>query len=435
MRPLKGCTDSEAFAKFAGGPMTKPKVISLYSGAGGLDYGFEAAGYQTAVALELDRDCCETIRRNRSWPLIDRSIFGVRSGEILEAARLKRGQAAVLVGGPPCQPFSKAGYWVRGESKRLDDPRANTLGAYMRVLEDTLPAVFVLENVEGLAYAKKSEGLELLLGLVDDINRRAKTHYSPTFQVVKAADHGVPQLRERFFMVAARDGGEFRFPSPAHRPAETRNGQLRINAVTPYRTAWDALGDDEPDPTEDLEVKGKWADLLPSIPEGGNYLWHTDRGGGMPLFGWRRRYWSFLLKLAKNKPSWTIQAQPGPAIGPFHWKNRRLSMRELCRLQTFPDDVLITGARGAVQRQLGNAVPPLLAEVLGRAIRTQLLGLKRLSVPLRLLPPDRGSPPPPEPVSRVPHRFRALKGHHQPHPGTGKGYRAATWTGAATARA
>ena len=94
---------------------------------------------------------------------------------------------------------------------------------------------------------------------------------------------------------------------------------------------------------EDLAVRGKWADLLPSIPEGSNYLHHTDRGEGMPLFGWRRRYWTFLLKLAKNRPSWTIQAQPGPAVGPFHWSNRRLSVRELSRLQTFPDDVNIVG--------------------------------------------------------------------------------------------
>jgi DNA (cytosine-5)-methyltransferase 1 len=432
---LKGCTASERFARVTRDAMAKPQVISLYSGAGGLDYGFEAAGFETAVALEIDRDCCQTLRSNRFWTVIDRSIFDVRSDEILDAAQLKRGQAAVLVGGPPCQPFSKAGYWVRGESKRLDDPRASTLGGYMRVLEDTLPAVFLLENVEGLAYARKSEGLELLLSLVDDINRRAKTHYRPSFQVVKAADYGVPQLRERFIMVAARDGDEFRFPAPVFGPIETGSGQLQLGPVTPYRSAWDALGGDDPDPAEDLEMKGKWADLLPSIPEGGNYLWHTDRGGGMPLFGWRRRYWSFLLKLAKDKPSWTIQAQPGPAIGPFHWKNRRLSIRELCRLQTFPENVVVTGSRVAVQRQLGNAVPSLLAEVFARAIRTQLLGLKHLSPFPRLLPPDRGKPPRAEPVLPAPRRFRVLQGDHKPHPGTGKGYRAANWAGGTSAGA
>ncbi len=413
--------------------MAKPKVISLYSGAGGLDYGFEAAGFETAAALEIDHDCCDTMRTNRSWAVIERSVFDVTSAEILEAARLRRGEPGVLIGGPPCQPFSKAGYWARGEAKRLEDPRSNTLGAYMRVLEETLPQVFLLENVEGLAYANKSEGLDLLLSMVANINRRAKTHYRPSFQVVKAADYGVPQLRERFIMVAARDGSEFQFPHPSHAPVETRSGQVRLAAMEPYRCAWDALGDDEPHPSEDLSVRGKWADLLPSIPEGDNYLWHTDRGGGTPLFGWRRRYWSFLLKLAKNRPSWTIQAQPGPAVGPFHWKSRRLSTRELCRLQTFPEDVSIVGARGSVQKQLGNAVPSLLAEVFARAIRTQLLGLRHNSAQPRLLPPRRGAAPPEEPVARVPLRFQSLKGDHKAHPGTGKGYRASTWARARAA--
>jgi len=168
-------------------------------------------------------------------------------------------------------------------------------------------------------------------------------------------------------------------------------------------------------------MRGAWAELLPSIPEGSNYLWHTDRGGGVPLFGWRRRYWSFLLKLGKNQPSWTIQAQPGPAIGPFHWANRRLSARELCRLQTFPDDVTITGNRTSVQKQIGNAVPSLMAEVVAREIRVQLLGLRPIRGAPKLLPPDRSPAPPPEPVARVPTKFRSMIGEHSAHPGTGKG--------------
>src|SRR5690349_7953179 len=122
MGPLKGCTANRRFARVGCDAMAKPKVISLYSGAGGLDYGFEAAGFDTAVALEIDADCCNTMRQNRSWTVIERSVFDVPSEEILEAGRLKKGQAAVLIGGPPCQPFSKAGFWVSGQSKRLDDP-------------------------------------------------------------------------------------------------------------------------------------------------------------------------------------------------------------------------------------------------------------------------------------------------------------------------
>lgn len=400
--------------------MGRPKIISLYSGAGGLDYGFEAAGFETAVTVEMDHQCCETLRANRSWPVIERDIMAVRSAEILETGKLKKGGAAVLIGGPPCQPFSKAGYWRRGDSLRLDDPRANTLAAYLRVLQDTTPAAFLLENVEGLAYSGKDEGLRLLIDAIETINAKTRSKYRPTFQVLNAADFGVPQMRKRVIMVAARDGSEFKFPVATHGDASAQ--QLSPLVLEPHRTSWDALADVQPDPDEDLDMRGTWADLLPSIPEGNNYLWHTERGGGLALFGWRRRYWSFLLKLAKNQPSWTIQAQPGPAIGPFHWKNRRLSMRELCRIQTFPDDVRITGGRGAVQKQVGNAVPSLLAEVIARELRVQFLGLRPLRGGPKLLPPSRRPAPAAEPVARVPRKFHKLVGHHDAHPGTGKGY-------------
>src|SRR5688572_26300988 len=98
-----------------------PKVISLYSGAGGLDYGFEAAGYETAFTNDLDHDSCETLRRNREWPVVERSVFDLPTEEILQIAGLDVGEADVLIGGPPCQPFSKSSYWVRGDAARLKD--------------------------------------------------------------------------------------------------------------------------------------------------------------------------------------------------------------------------------------------------------------------------------------------------------------------------
>jgi DNA (cytosine-5)-methyltransferase 1 len=398
--------------------MLRPKVISLFSGAGGLDYGLEAAGFQTAVAVEMDDACCETLRANRKWPVIKGDIHSVTSERVLETAELARGEASLLIGGPPCQPFSKSGYWARGDVARLDDPRSDTLGAYLRVLEDTLPRAFLLENVEGLAYRGKDEGLKLLLKAINAINRRTKSNYRPRYQVLNAVDFGVPQLRRRLIMVAARDGTEFKFPTSAI----DDNNQLKLFAKpSPLRTAWDAIGDVIPGPDEDLELTGRWAGLLPSIPEGHNYQWHTDRMDGQPLFGWRRHYWSFLLKLAKNLPSWTIQAQPGPASGPFHWDNRRLSMRELCRLQTFPDNVVISGNRLSIQKQVGNAVPSLLAEVLGRAMRTQLLGLPDMRGELKLLPKPRTPTPPPSRTQPVPKRYQSLRGEHSPHPGPGRG--------------
>jgi DNA (cytosine-5)-methyltransferase 1 len=281
----------------------------------------------------------------------------------------------------------------------------------------------LLENVEGLQYAGKAEGLHLLLDELNEINKAEGTQYEPSVEVLNAADYGVPQLRERVFVVASRDGRKFRFPPRTHQPMPDENTLLDGGQLEPYRTTWDALADVNVSPEEDLRVRGKWADLLPSIPEGCNYLHHTDRGEGLPLFGWRRRYWTFLLKLAKNRPSWTIQAQPGPAVGPFHWTNRRLSIRELCRLQTFPDDVNVIGERTSAQRQIGNAVPSLLAEVVGRAIREQLLD-SQMTGPLKLLPVRRIPIPEPEAVGPVPEQFLALIGRHAPHPGTGRGHAA-----------
>ncbi|NJL29018.1 MAG: DNA cytosine methyltransferase [Thermoanaerobaculia bacterium] len=401
---------------------TRLKAISLFTGAGGLDLGFEAAGFSTAVAVEMDPEAVATLRHNRDWPVIDRDIHDISSAELLSTAKLGEAEADVLIGGPPCQPFSKAGYWANGATLRLEDPRAGTLGAYLRVLRETLPRAFLLENVPGLAYRGKNEGLELVERVVKQINRERGTHYQLAVARLNAADYGTPQLRERLFVVGSRDGVELSFPAPTHQPSP-QAGQATLAKLPSYATAWDALGDLEDDDNPELAMRGKWADLLPSIPEGENYLWHTHRGGGVELFGWRRRFWSFLLKLAKDRPSWTIQAQPGPAIGPFHWKNRRLSARELCRLQTVPDDYEVLGSSLAVQRQLGNAVPSALAEVLARAIRRQLFG-DRIDRRATLAPAPRLPIPPPEPVSSVPARFASQVGKHEAHPGTGKGYAA-----------
>lgn len=397
------------------------KAISLFTGVGGLDFGFEAAGFDTAVAVEMDAVCCRTLRLNRPWPVIESDILGVTSKELLKTAKLRKGQADVLIGGPPCQPFSKSGYWARGDALRLDDPRADTLTAYLRVLRDAQPKAFLLENVYGLAYKGKSEGLDRILGGIRQINDETGSKYRPVWQVIDAASYGVPQHRERVFIVAARDGTQFEFPRFTHGDPDLF---LANRELEPYRTAWDAFADLPERPNDpSLKMTGKWADLLPSIPEGENYLWHTPRGGGMPLFGWRTRFWSFLLKLAKNRPSWTIQAQPGPATGPFHWTNRRLSSHELCRLQTFPDGLAFDCGRNDIQRMLGNAVPSLVAEVLAREIRAQLLA-KPLRSKLKLMPPRRKDMPKPQRIAKVPAKYLPLIGDHAEHPGTGQGNRA-----------
>lgn len=390
-------------------------AISLYTGIGGLDFGFHAAGFRTALAVEQDATCCDMIRLNRDWPILEGDINTFTSREIMQSAGLKKGEADILIGGPPCQPFSKSSYWVRGDSSRLDDPRSDTLTAYLRVLCDTQPRTFLLENVKGLTYRGKDAGLQYILEGVREINRVAKTNYQVSWQVLNAADYGVPQFRERVFLVASRDGRPFIFPEPTH--GETRE--------EPHRTAWDAIGDLPADPPDlSLSIRGKWAKLIQSIPEGENYLWHTPRGGGEPLFGWRTRYWNFMLKLAKSRPSWTLQASPGPSTGPFHWRNRMLSPKELSRFQTFPDDLVFATNQKNIQRMLGNAVPSLLAEILATAIREQLLDNSRKFESFTLLRPRQSKIAKPERVKPLDRTFEELLGDHPDHAGEGLGPRA-----------
>ena len=265
------------------------KAISLFSGIGGLDFGFEEAGFETRVALEMDRHACRTMRLNRDWEIIEDDINKVASKDVLARAGLKVGEADVLIGGPPCQPFSKSSYWVRGNTLRLDDPRADTLVGYLRILRDAQPRTFLLENVYGLAYEGKDEGLKYILDGITQINRETGTNYKISWQVINCAEHGVPQIRERVFLVGSRDGRMFKFPQAKYGNPKKMQSDL-FNALEPYRTAWDALGDlKEPNAEElGLKVGGKWGDLLPTIPEGENYLWHTVRSGGSTLFGrWR----------------------------------------------------------------------------------------------------------------------------------------------------
>ena len=405
------------------------KVLSLFTGAGGLDLGLAAAGFWTAAAVEKDPVACRTLAENVAWPVIPRDIHGVSSAEILTASGLDVGEATILAGGPPCQPFSKSGFWARGDVRRLGDPRASTIEEFLRVLADTKPMVYLLENVPGFGYRHKDEGLRLFKERLKALNEESKrsrgdrVNYSYHVGVLDASDYGVPQRRIRLFVVGHREGKRFDFGPATHGDKiTTGHDRLSLQSTDARRCAWDAIGAWEGDDDPALAVTGKWAGLLASVPEGENYQYLTDRGGGEPIFGWRRRYWSFLLKLSKSEPSWTITAQPGPATGPFHWRNRRLSPRELAALQTFPKTYHMSGDLRAIQRQIGNAVPSALAEHLGLQIRAQLLGEAAVGSAGRQLVPARRSPvPAPSEPRSVPPKYRHLIGKHTPHPGLGLG--------------
>ena len=402
-----------------GGDRTTPGnrvLLSLFTGAGGLDIGLEAAGFSTAICVEFDSDSRKTLGKNRpdwrlAWP---GDIHRIRPDEILAQAGVQEREVALLSGGPPCQPFSKSAFWSNGGINRTADPRANTVPAFFRVVEAALPRSFLLENVIGFASSgRNGDALEPLRREMRAINHRRGTQYELQILHINAASYGVPQIRERVFILASIDGRLIELPSPTHGDRE---------GLEPFRTAWDAIGDlDTREWDSELNPQGKWAGLLSSIPEGSNYLWHTSRGGGEPLFGWRTRFWSFLLKLSKRKPSWTIQAEPGPATGPFHWKNRIFSIRELARIQTFPDDFEFVGERRSAHRQIGNAVPCAIGELLGYEIRRQLLGERRVPRRLRLIPGKREDCPRAHPCQPVSRDYVHLVGDHPEHPGVGLG--------------
>lgn len=347
-----------------------PVAISLFSGAGGLDLGVEAAGYRVAAAVEHDPDAVLTMEKNfhhLASPVIRKDILQTSTREILQRAGLKTGQRPdLLVGGPPCTPFSKSGFWLEWKRAGLD-PDASLLQAYTRVLAEAKPRAFILENVYALTYRNKASrpAYERLLKEIYEAG------YSFDAKVLNAGDYGVPQLRPRLFIVGVPRGTEVpELPEPTH----TGRWERRItgSGATPHVTAGQALAGLESEPEAGEVLRGQYAHLLPGIPPGENYLHYTaERGHPEPQFKWRSRYWSFLLKLDPGRPSPTIQAQPGPNVGPFHWDNRRLRVGEIKRLFTFPDEFDLVGSRSSIQAQLGNSVPPLLAEkVTARVIST-----------------------------------------------------------------
>src|SRR5215813_318617 len=283
---------------------------------------------------------------------------------------IAKGEINLLIGGPPCVAFSKSGFHLEYKRKG-EDPRASLLDDYLRFLEALRPAAFLIENVFGLAYRNQSAPFFQRL-----TSGARNLGYSVSFQVLNAADYGIPQNRQRLFIVGAHDGRDLDFPPPTHwGEHERRAAPLSVESLQPHVTAGEVLAGlrTTPEPTD--VVNGKYGHLLDEIPPGGNYLHFTKRKGHhKPLFRWRSRYWTFLLKLDPKRPSPTIQAQPGPYVGPFHWKNRRLRVPELKRLQGFPDDFDFCGSRRSIQMQIGNSVPPLLAYVVTAKLREQLAG-------------------------------------------------------------
>jgi DNA (cytosine-5)-methyltransferase 1 len=342
------------------------KCISLFSGCGGLDLGLSQAGFQVILAADNDKRCVESYKLNFPGSTVFAGSATQLSKVTLE--QLCQGKIAkgvdLLAGGPPCPPYSKSRFYRTEKPRGLEDPVGNeTLAAYLKTLKIVKPKAFLLENVPGFSYEIQKQALELTLRTAEALG------YTCTWKVLNAADYGIPQIRERFFLIGLRKGS-FVFPEQTH--AQSPGDTLFNQKAHPWVTAGEAIGDlDTPENADDKGhfAGGKHHELLTQIPPGENYLFFTkERGHPNPIFKWRSRYWSFLLKLSPKLPSWTIQARRSNNMGPLHWRNRILRISEVKRLQTFPDTWHLSGTVEQQWRQVGNAVPPLLAKRLGEAI-------------------------------------------------------------------
>ena len=208
-------------------------IISLFSGAGGLDIGFGQAGFRTAVMVEFDPACCRTLRKNLpDVPVIEGDINQIKTEQILSAAGLKPLDAALVIGGPPCQSFSLA-----GQRMGLDDPRGRLVLEFIRIVREALPKAFVMENVRGLTNWEKGKALDAIIAEAQiPISFGGKTYsYQVAYKILNAADYGAPQFRERVFIVGNRIDHEFTFPPKQYGPKGNEEG------LRPYKTVRDAI--------------------------------------------------------------------------------------------------------------------------------------------------------------------------------------------------
>ena len=359
-------------------------MIDLFAGAGGLSVGAHQAGGNVVASLEFDSVACQTLRANGSYhgEVIEGDVCDFSGTQLRKLAGLKKRDPLIIVGGPPCQPFSKAAYWTeegddaayrrarasgllaaKPAAKTLvkTDSRRDLVREYWRIVQESNADGFVFENVPSIKHPRNKP-------IYDAIVRDARdAGYNVTEVVANASEYGVAQARERVLILGSRR----RAPSS---PAKTHSADAATGLPAPI-SAGDALkGFDTKRFFEPEEVvTGRWAKHLEEVPPGWNYKAHTAWAGHPnPTFVTETRFWNFLLKLAPDRPSWTIAASPGPWTGPFHWRNRRLRTEELAALQGFPRDYLIEGSRRERVRQMGNAVPVPLATAMIKSVLESL---------------------------------------------------------------
>lgn len=341
-------------------PADQLRTLSLFSGGGGLDIAFHDAGFDVVEMVELSPSYCATLTHNAA-PSGMLAGSQVRCEDIraYDAGHLR--DIAFIIGGPPCQTFSAAGRRMAG-APGAKDPRGELFEPYVALLKQLQPRGFLFENVPGI---KSADGGETWPRILQEFDWAG---YDVFERVLDAADYGVPQHRERLFVVGVRKGsGPFAFPRPTHGP-DAGTGLEHFPAGQAVAGA-DLSG-------ATRGIGGIYGHLLADIPPGLNYSFYTARmGDPRPLFAWRSKFWDFLYKADPERPVRTLKAADSGYTGPFSWDNRVFTSGELKRLQTFPDGYVIHGTSKGQGEQIGNAVPPQVGRMLALAIRDQVFGL------------------------------------------------------------
>ena len=362
-------------------------VVSLFSGAGGLDIGLENAGFETLACIELDKDCRATLRHNRpNWRLINGDetpgdVRGVSGTRTLRELGLERGELGLIVGGPPCQPFSNLGK----RSGQYDPTNGDLFAHFVRMVEEFLPHGFIFENVEGFGHAKHSEVRTYLA------ENFARLGYATTSGVLNSADYGDPQVRKRFVMLGVRDSiapTALPFPKRFENQAKASRFFSRFGVEDdsqPWfsvREALESLSCERLARNDNI-VMGV-SDLvrrrMQLVKQGENFkvlpkellpnCWSSGKHQGQDTFG----------RLRNERPSVTIRtcaynSAKGRYIHPT--EDRGLNTAEMACLQSFPESwhFKCEGPRQklvAIGKMIGNAVPVGLATALGEAMRSNL---------------------------------------------------------------
>jgi len=363
--------------------MTSLNALSLFSGAGGMDIGIKKSGFNVLADIEIDKHCCETLRaaverEHSGTKVIEADIRAVGLDDLSATLGIGRGEMDLLFGGPPCQPFSFA-----GKQNGLSDSRGPLLFEIVKYADYFRPKVILLEQVKGLLSAKDPDGKRggVFQRFTSELE---KIGYIPKWKVRCAADYGVPQLRERVFVVATHARNSFKFPSGTHAPTNNLIGSL------PYRTvgeAIDGLGapDQKVPGTTVYARKDSHVDVTPDrdrerisyVPEG-SYLAAQKHVSADIRCNLLSKDTTKYLRLDRKRPSNTLRC--GEIF--YHpTENRYLTPREYMRIHGYGDDYLLCGPirsrTGTVKnldqhRQVANSVPPPLAEAMGMQIRRYL---------------------------------------------------------------